>query len=510
MQLKHKLNIAFIKSPLTSLMCWGFFLFSLLLNGQEKDKFIRITNADSLVFDQNNSDYRRLIGNVGIEHDGSTINCDSAYILLDNNYFHGYGNVIIHQGDSITAYGEEVEYDGNNNSGILSQNARLFQSDSKIYSENIYFDQNQSLAYWLGFGKIIREGSILTSKRGYFYSERDYFIFSDSVNIIDQEYQLFSDTLGFDPSTKTADIFGPTTIISNKDTIYSELGEFNSQTQIGTFEKNVEIKSQGQMLYADSVYFNQTDSIGNAVGNVKINDPANNVWIYGEKAFQDYSLNTGLIEGKPLMIQVFEDDSLFLHADTFKIAQKEEHKEIFAFPKVKFFKSDMQGACDSIHFSPNDSLIKMINDPVIWSAKNQITGDTIYIKTYDSEIKNLFVFEHAFMIEEVDSVRFSQIKGKTMTAYFKDGNIHQVVFKGNGETNYWAVDENDLLIGINQTKCSSIKIKMEDSEIRTISFLNNPSSSFSPPLDTLPKDLLLKDFNWQNDKRPRDKEDIFK
>lgn len=491
-------------------MCWGFFLFSLALKGQDQPKFIRITNADSLVFDQSNSDYRRLIGNVGIEHEGSTINCDSAYILLDSNFFHGYGNVVIHQGDSITAYGEEVEYDGNRNSGILSRNARLLQDDSKIYSENIYFDQNQSIAYWLDFGKILREGSTLTSKRGYFYTQKDYFIFSDSLVLVDENYQLYSDTLGYDPNSKIADIFGPTTIISNSDTIYSEFGKFNSESQTGTFEENVEVRSQGQILYADSVYFNQTDSIGDAVGNVKINDPANNVWIYGDKAFQNYAMNTGIIEGEPLMIQVFEEDSLYLHADTFKIAQKENHKEIFAYPQAKFFKSDMQGACDSIHFSPADSLIKMINQPIIWSAKNQITGDTIFIKTYDSELKNLFVFNHAFMIEEVDSVRFSQIKGKTMTAYFRNGEINQVVFKGNGETNYWAVDENDLLIGINQTKCSSIKIKMEESEIRTISFLDKPSSSFSPPLETSPENLLLKGFQWLDSKRPKSKEDIFK
>ena len=91
-------------------MFWGFFLLSIVIQAQDKEqKFIRVTNADSLVFDQNNSQYRRLIGNVGIEHDGSTINCDSAYILIDNNFFHGYGNVVINQGDTIKAYGDEVK-----------------------------------------------------------------------------------------------------------------------------------------------------------------------------------------------------------------------------------------------------------------------------------------------------------------------------------------------------------------------------------------------------------------
>lgn len=492
-------------------MCWGFFLLSLVIQAQDKEqKFIRITNADSLVFDQNNSQYRRLIGNIGIEHNGSTINCDSAYILIDNNFFHGYGNVVINQGDSIKAYGEEVKYKGNEKSGILSQNARLFQDDSKIYSENIYFDQNQNIAYWLDFGKIIRENSTLTSKKGYFYTQRDYFIFSDSLVLIDEGYLLYSDTLGYNPNTKTADIFGPTTIINEGDTIYSEWGTFNSDTQIGTFENNVVITSDNQKLYADSVYFNQADSIGHAIGNVKIKEINNDVWIYGEKAFQNHAENTGVIEGEPLMIQIFDGDSLFLHADTFKIEQIENHKEIYAYPAVKFFKTDMQGACDSLHFSPNDSLIKMLGEPIIWSEKNQITGDTIFIETYDSEIKHLFVFEHAFMIEEVDSIRYSQIKGKTMTANFIEGKINQILFKGNGETNYWALDEEDLLIGINQSKCSSIRIKMKENEIQTISFLEKPSSIFSPPLSTPVGDLLLKDFIWHSQKRPASKEDIFK
>lgn len=493
------------------MICWGLFLLCQLVNGQEKEqKYIHITNADSLVFDQNNSDYRRLIGNVAIEHDGSTIDCDSAYILMSSNFFHGYGNVIIHQGDSVTAYGNEVEYNGDTKSGILIENARLFQNNSKIYSDNIYFDEVNSLAYWHEFGKIIRDGSILTSKNGYYYTERDYFIFSDSLVMNDEDFQLFSDTLGFDPNANKADIFGPTIIITEEDSIYSESGWFNNESKIGIFEDNVEITSDGQKLFADSVYYDQIDSIGNAYGNVEINDTENNVWIYGEEALQNHKEKTGIVIGTPLMIQVFEEDSLFLHADTFQIIQKETGKEVFAFPKVKYYKSDLQGNCDSIHFAPNDSLIKMLGEPVIWSDKNQITGDTINIITYDSQIKKLLAFEHAFMIEEVDSVRYSQIKGKTMDAFFVEGKIDQVLFKGNGETNYWAVDEDDLLIGINQTKCSSIRIKMENNEIRMISFLEKPNSNFSPPLSTPPQDLLLKDFHWLDSKRPKSKEDIFK
>ena len=97
-----------------------------------------------------------------------------------------------------------------------------------------------------------------------------------------------------------------------------------------------------------------------------------------------------------------------------------------------------------------------------------------------------------------------------MTAYFLESQINQVVFLGNGETNYWAADEQELLIGVNQTKCSSIRISMKDNEIQKIAFLEKPSSSFSPPLSSSPSELLLKDFHWYQSERPLSKQDIFK
>lgn len=502
-------------SPFQFILKWGFFCLLLFVqfisySQSKRDKLLHIRNADSLVYDVSISKYKKLIGNVLIEHDGTLMRCDSAYVQEDSSYFRGFSNVFVKQGDSIKAYGDEIIYQGNSSDAELIGNARLFKGDSKVYSERLFFNQKAETSYWLNGGKIIQDGSILTSNKGYYNSKSDYFTFRDSVVLIDEDYNIFSDTLGYDPKSKNAEMFGPTTIISEGDTIYTESGYFSNQTQIGRFKTNVKIFSADQHMFADSVYFDQKDSIGHAIGNVRIWDKNENLWIYGEDAFQNHKTKKGLVKGKPLMIQVFEDDSMFMHADTFKVEEIKSHKNIFAYPGVRFFKEDMQGVCDSMHFSFADSLIKMHGDPVLWTESNQLTGDTILMLTYDQEIKNLFINSNSFMIEEIDTTRYNQIKGKRMVGFFKANEITKLDVNGNGETIYWAQDSKNEIIGVNKTECSNIRIRMKDRSIESITFLNKPSSSFSPPKDSSPEKLLLKNFVWKKDLRPKNKEDVLR
>jgi hypothetical protein len=46
---------------------------------------------------------------------------------------------------------------------------------------------------------------------------------------------------------------------------------------------------------------------------------------------------------------------------------------IRAFNNVRFFQKDMSGKCDSMHSSTKMGLTKMIGNPILWNAENQIT-----------------------------------------------------------------------------------------------------------------------------------------
>jgi hypothetical protein len=87
----------------------------------------------------------------------------------------------------------------------------------------------------------------------------------------------------------------------------------------------------------------------------------------------------------------------------------------------------------------------MFYDPVLWSAQNQITGDSITMKMKSGKLDKLYVVGNAFIISDAeakgDSVvvgeKFNQIKGRKLTGIFVDNDLHEVYVEGNGQLIYF-------------------------------------------------------------------------
>ena len=67
---------------------------------------------------------------------------------------------------------------------------------------------------------------------------------------------------------------------------------------------------------------------------------------------------------------------MYIHGDTLLLTGKPENRIFRAYNHVKFYKSNMQGKCDSLYSSQVTGYTKMFRKPVLWSDGNQITGDT--------------------------------------------------------------------------------------------------------------------------------------
>ena len=93
------------------------------------------------------------------------------------------------------------------------------------------------------------------------------------------------------------------------------------------------------------------------------------------------------------------------------------------FHNVALFKKDLQARCDSIAYNEQDSLMHLFIDPIIWSDENQLTGETITLKTSGGNISNLFINYDALIVSEVDTSNYNQIKGKTIQGHLQRESI---------------------------------------------------------------------------------------
>ena len=128
-------------------------------------------------------------------------------------------------------------------------------------------------------------------------------------------------------------------------------------------------------------------------------------------------------------------------------------RNIKAFHDVRFWRSDIQGVCDSLHYSSRDSMIYLLGNPVVWNESNQILGYQIDVYLNDSTVEKAHVKDYALAIQDrgVEN-QYNQLSGREMTAFFNNGEIYNVLVEGNAMSLYYLVEDDGTVIGLNKTE----------------------------------------------------------
>lgn len=473
---------------------------------------IELVKANTLKFDKHlNKDVRRLIGDVVLKHDDTNMHCDSAYLYSEENKFDAFGNVFIVISDSVHIWGDRLKYDGNTKIAELHNNVRMVDGETTLTSEHLFYNMKTDVAYYSSGGHIVTSENTLTSLIGRYYTESKLFFFKDSVVLVNPDYTINADTLKYNTVSEVSYFFGPTTIVSENNTIYCEIGWYDTQNDVAEFSKNAYLKNEDHILKGDSLFYDRNKGYGRALRNVSIKDFKEDLIIYGQWGeYYEHTENT-LVTDTAHMVKIFDNDSLFLYADTLRslLDTCGEKRLLRGYYKVKFFKPDLQGLCDSIVFFFNDSTINMHGAPIIWSDDNQITADFIQILLAQNTVDEMRMKNNSFIVSQEDTAAFNQIKGKDMRAHFRNDALYKIDVFGNGKTVYYVKEEDNTITGLNAARASTMTIFLEENQVDRIIFRSQPDATLYP-VDDIPPDIKqIEGFRWLDYLRPTDKYDIF-
>jgi len=489
---------------------------------KSKGKSVEIVHANSLKSANYISEgTQRLLGNVQFKQDNVLMFCDSAY-FYKNNSLDAFGHIHIQQDDSLHMYGDLLKYDGNTKKAILTKNVIVNKGDMQLTTDALNYDVSKSIGYYVTPGKIINRDNILTSNQGYYFSKSNDFHFKKNVVVVNPQFTINCDTMKYNTNSKITYFVGPTTIKGKNNLIYCEDGYYDTYKDFSRFSKKSYIISNKKKMWGDSLYYDRKKGLGRAVKNIHIIDSAQNMNVKGDLALHYELKDMSLITGKALLMQTYDNDTLFLHADTLKAIDKymsdssktkksdstQKEQQIFAYHKVKFYKSDMQGKCDSLFYTSLDSTMHLFKNPTLWSEKNQLTADSIIIYIGAKSVKAIELKTTAFIASEEDSTMYNQIRGKYMKGYLKDNKLYRINVRGNGQTVYF-VKEKDDIQAINRTDCTDMNIYLVENEMDKITFITKPESTLFPIDKVELKEFKLKDFSWRNIHRPKNFNDIF-
>lgn len=490
-------------------------LFCLNINAQEKNKArIHILHADmSLYDDSNGKDFERLIGDVQMRHEETLFFSDSAYFNDKTQFFYGYGKVRIKVNDSTDIFCEECRYNGETKLTELYRNVVLKDDSTVLKTNYMTYDRHQHVAMYPNNGTIDRNDKHLVSEKGYYRDDIEMAFFRNDVVVTTPKYKMFTDTLVYRVKEEKMFFSGPTRIISDEYILDGNYGWYDGINDVAYIEKDAKITSKEHSISSESMYYNNTLDFAKAIGNVVIKDTLNNAVVLGNYAEMWKKLGSGFVTDKVQALYYDNEDTLFLHSDTLFVYMDtvtEKLDMVLAYNNVRFFRSDLQGKCDTLRYTISDSTARMRGEPVIWAEKSQLRGDSINIVISNSEVDSVLLRPNGFIIQKDTIDGFNQIKGKQLTAYFKNNELNHVYNDGNAETVYWLREEDGTLIGINFSKSPSMDIKIDDNKIVRIKYFKKNEETLYPKEKMPSGQELLSGFNWQDDIRPKDRYDIFR
>ena len=455
-------------------------------------------------------------GQVYIVHEGVEMWCDQAYVYLKENFVKAYGSVKINQADTVTLNSKYAEYNGNTQFAFASGDVLFKDPKTTLKTDTLYFDRIKQQAYYRTGGTVRDTASTLTSRIGRYYAETKKYQFLSDVVINNPDYTVNSPQLDFYSETGGAYLYGSSTITTENSTIYCDRGYYDTRAKTGHFVKNSRVDYENRILYGDSIYFDQNKSFASATNNIKVLDTVNKSIIRGHYAEVFREKDSVFITKRAVAVTLRDQDSIYVHADTLQVTGKPENRVIKGFYRARMFKRGLEGEqptsgkCDSIFVNQKAGITKLLRNPVLWSGENQMTGDTIHIlsDTITEKLDTLKVFNNAFLIQK-DSAGYNQVKGERLIGLFTDNELDTVNIHKNAEVIYFSRNEENELVGINNTLSSDIQMYLESQEITGIRFLKKVDGKLYPPSKFPENARILPGFNWRGEERLQKVEDLF-
>lgn len=479
-----------------------------------------LEHADRLSLDSRNPDYQVLNGNVLFRRGDMFMSCDSAYFYDKIGSLQAFGSVKMEQGDTLFVFADELNYDGPTELAILYANlgkkVRLINRDVKLETDIFQYDMGIDLGYYEVGGVLTDKQNRLESLQGEYSPTTKDAVFSTGVVLTspseNDTLMMYTDTLLYSTATHIAEIICPTEIVGKDGVIYSSSGIYNTDTGISDLYDRSTVKtSNGNTLTGDTLFYDRNKGYGEAFGDMVLVDSAHQSTLKGDYGFYNELTDSAFVTGRALAMEYSRVDTLFMHGDTIQAYTLHEDSTHVTnvYHKVRFWRVDVQGICDSLSFHERDSVLYMYRHPIVWSGKRQIFGNEINLHLNDSTVDWALLPDFGFMAEHVEEELYNQLSGKVMKAFFEDSDLKHLDVDGNVIA-IMVPQENDSTYNkIVNMESSFLKADFNKRAIERAVIWPEVTGNVTPLFLAKKSIFYQPKFKWYESVRPKDKDDIF-
>ena len=479
-----------------------------------------------------------LVGDVMFTKGPMIMRCDSAHYFAETESMDAFGNVSMEQGDTLFVYADELNFDGITEIATLyadpGKKVQLINRDVMLETDVFVYDLGIDLGYYEVGGTLTDPSNTLTSLKGeYVPSTKEANFYVDvhlnSRNSTDT-LNIFSDTLYYNTNTHIAELLSPSTVINARGTIYTSYGIYDTDSNRSTlYNRSTIVTNGGQTLTGDTIFYDRGTGIGEAFGKVEAADSAHKAAIFGDYGYYNEFADSTFVTGHAEMRHYGDPDTLYLHArymQSFRhidstliaadtVAGTPEWTRFdtthiaVAYPRVRFYRRDMQGICDSMRFTEADTMLRMFVSPIVWSEDRQIFGNIIELHLNDSTIDTATLPDQGFTAQHIEGDHYNQLSGKKMIATFEDGQMRRLDIDGNVEIIMYPEEADSTINKMVNAQSSFLLAMFKGQTTELIKMWPETTGAATPLFLAKKSNFFLPKFKWFEGMRPTYLFDIF-
>lgn len=499
-------------------------------NRYQRDK-VFLERADELTM-REGTDFQLVVGNVEFRKGDMFMYCDSAHFYDTDNSLDAFGNVRMEQGDTLFVYADELSYNGDKELAELfaspGKKVRLINRDVMLETDVFNYDMAINLGYY-------NVGGVLTDKQNRLESiEGEYSPDSKDANFYGQVHlnshsqkdtlDIYTDTLLYNTGTHVAELVCYSEIINAQGTIFTTNGTYNTSEGLADlYDRSLVVTKTDKTLTGDTLFYDRKRGYGEAFGNMVLTDSVKKTTLKGDYGFYNELTDSAFVTGHALGMEYSGQDTLYMHGDTIRAfrvineipadsireACADTTHYVIVNPRVRFYRADIQGLCDSLTLVQRDSMMYLDIHPIVWSGERQIFGSTIEVHFNDSTADWANLPRFGLMAEAIEDGFYNQLSGKVMKAYFENQDLKHLDVSGNVQAIFLPQESDSTYNKIFNVESSFLAADFNKRQLEKMKLWPQTNGT-GTPLYLAKKSLYyLPQFKWYGDLRPVSPEDVF-
>ena len=428
----------------------------------------------------------------------------------------------------------------------FDRNVNMYTDTTFIKTEGLEYDSAQSRVIFTDYVDFWNDDNMMSANRGWYDRENEVFFFNDKVHATSKDQEAWTDSLYVYRKIGEVLLLGNAQI---QDSLHSSAALadyilYQDTVSTVTLRKNAAValitdrgteKEDTVYLGADTLIYRsvrkcdigqeEIDAAKTRIENIYV-DP---VTEYRERAAQaaaeaaaKKSSESGK-EGKdtPEASEEPEGDQTESESESELESEPEPEPEVQEVPdttkigfakgqgNVRIFRKDIQVRSELMHYNDLDSIARFYDNPIVWNeGSRQYSSDSLFVLVSNGGVDRANLMSNAFIINQEDSLFFDQIRGAEVMAYFDSTSALRRFDALGGADAMFFLKENDHLATVNLVTSKMLSAILVDGEVNQVYYYDSPNND-AYPVAQLPKDKQkMKGFNWQNDSRPKGKNDI--